>query len=57
MTTGVKIDRICTNPTLINSIAVQDERDCINKNLPIDFIVKYDHQMAGFSSSPVDGGH
>ena len=51
MTSTGRVDRICTNPALINSVAVQDERDNINKHLPIDRIVKYDHNMAGYSPS------
>jgi len=36
---------------------VQDERDCIKKHLPIDRIVRFDHQKAGFSSSSPVGEH
>ena len=38
-----KVDRICTNLNLINSVFIQDERDAIRKALPLDRIVKYDH--------------
>lgn len=44
-----RIDRICTNPALIDSVMIQDERDAIGKGKAIDRIVKYDHQLAVYS--------
>ena len=39
MASGGKVERICTNPNLINSVSVQDERDNINKNLSVEKII------------------
>lgn len=38
-----RIDRICMNPGLIDSVMIQDERDAAGKAKAIDRIVRYDH--------------
>ena len=48
VTIKAKIERICTNPGLINSVAIQDERDDKNKQKSLEKIIKFDHQKAHF---------
>lgn len=44
-----RIDRICMNPILMNTVVIQDERDAVGKKKAVDKIIKYDHHLAAYS--------